>query len=217
MTTFQPTDFTLFPHPKMMAEARVKQPYFDMNLDPGNMFSYPVDNMAHYGQDLSRLPQSYYDTSFESTELQKATHFASMPTTPPSISASHSTELHIPTGSAASGPSIASASSSAMGSPYSGTAHTFHDKWVNTNHGLGLPAAVMNDMFPQEYMGGTVDMEMLYQEKFPDTFVGMFSAQLRMSLHMLTRTRSLIDPACAIGPWGHPDYRLSQPAYLFLF
>lgn len=175
MTTFQSNDFTLFPHSrKMLAEARVKQPYFDMTLDPSNMFSYPMDNMAHYGHDLSRLPHSYYDTSlFDSAELQKA-HFASMPTTPPSVSASHSTEPNIPTGSAASGPSIASASSSAMGSPYSGTAHAFHDNWVNTNHGLGLPAAVMNDMFSHEYMGNAVDMDMLYQEKFPDTFVGMF-------------------------------------------
>jgi hypothetical protein len=173
MTTFQPTDFTLFPHSKMLADARVKQPYFDMTMDPGNMFSYG-DNMAQSGQNDPRLSHSYYDVSlYESTELQKA-QFASMPTTPPSVSASHSTEPHIPTGSAASGPSVASASSSAMGSPYSGTAHVFHDNWVNTNHGLGLPAAVMNDVFSHEYMGSAVDMDMLYQEKFPDTFVGMF-------------------------------------------
>jgi hypothetical protein len=220
MTTFQSTDFTLFPQTrsKMLAEARVKQPYFDMTMDPGNIFSYPVDNMAQYGQnDLSRLSQSYYDTSlFESAELHKVTHFASMPTTPPSVSASHSTEPHIPTGSAASGPSIASASSSAMGSPYSGNAHTLHDNWMNTNHGLGLPAAVMNDMFSHDYMGNAVDMDMLYQEKFSDTFVGMFGSQLGKRLHMLTETRSLIDSTGAIGLWRYPNYRLSRTAYLFL-
>ncbi|CAG8009101.1 unnamed protein product [Penicillium olsonii] len=174
MTTFESHDFTLFPQSRKMAEARVKQSYYDpMTLDPG-MFSFPVDNLAHYGQtDLARLHHPYYNTQslFESAQLQKAAHFSGLPTTPPSVSASHYTEPHIPTGSAASGPSIASASSSAMGSPYSGTAQTFHDNWVNTNHGLGLPAAVMNDIFPNEYMGGAVDMDLLYQEKFPDTYV----------------------------------------------
>lgn len=48
------------------------------------------------------------------------------------------------------------------------------DNWVNTNHGLGLPAAVMSDLFPNDYMGGPVDMDGLYQEKFTDPFVGKF-------------------------------------------
>ncbi|KAK9852690.1 hypothetical protein MYU51_007837 [Penicillium brevicompactum] len=174
MTTFESHDFTLFPQSRKMAEARVKQSYYDpMTLDPG-MFSFPVDTLAQYGQtDLSRLHHSYYDNQslFDSTQLQKTAHFSSLPTTPPSVSASHSAEHHIPTGSAASGPSIASASSSAMGSPYSGTAQNFHENWVNTNHGLGLPAAVMGDIFPNEYMGSAMDMDILYQEKFPDPYV----------------------------------------------
>lgn len=182
MTTFESHDFTLFPQSRKMAEARVKQSYYDpMTLDPG-MFSFPVDTLAQYGQtDLSRLHHSYYDNQslFDSTQLQKTAHFSSLPTTPPSVSASHSAEHHIPTGSAASGPSIASASSSAMGSPYSGTAQNFHENWVNTNHGLGLPAAVMGDIFPNEYMGSAMDMDILYQEKFPDPYVGMFGAQLQ--------------------------------------
>lgn len=203
-----------------MAEARVKQPFYDpMNLDLA-MFSYPVDNLAHYGHtDQTRLHYSYYDihSGFESAQLQKPAHLSSLPTTPPLVSASNSTESYIPTGSATSGPSIASASSSAMGSPYSGAAQVFHDNWVNTNHGLGLPAAVMNDMFSQEYMGSTTDMDTLYQEKLSDTYVGRWKSSNQL-LNALTRNRSLIDSTRAIRPWPccPSDYRLSRSACLFI-
>lgn len=185
MTTFEShPDFTLFPfhaRSKMMAlePTRPKQlPYFDPMTMDHSMFSFPVESLPNYtqGHEMSHASNSYYDTHplLESADLQNPTYFSSIPATPPSISASHSAEPYIPTGSAASGQSIASASSSTMGSPYSGTAHAFQENWVNTNHGLGLPAAVMNDLFSQEYMGSTLDMDMPYQEKFPDPFVGMF-------------------------------------------
>ncbi|KAJ5781082.1 hypothetical protein N7457_006242 [Penicillium paradoxum] len=181
MTTFEShPDFTLFPfhsQSKMMAveAARSKQPsYFDpMAMDP-SMFSFPVENLPHYAQshDMSRACNSYYNTQmFEGADLQKSTYFSSMPATPPSVPNSHCAEPCIPVSSSASGPSIASASSSAMGSPYSGTAHAFQENWVNTNHGLGLPVAVMSDLFPQEYMANTAEVDMIYQEKFPDSFV----------------------------------------------
>ncbi|QQK47656.1 Zinc finger, C2H2-like [Penicillium digitatum] len=156
--------------------ARPKQlSYFDPVTMDLSMFSFPVEGFPHYQQDLdmSHAANAYYDTHplLESADLQNPTYLASIPATPPSISASNSAEPYLPTGSAASGQSIASASSSAMGSPYSGTAHAFQENWVNTNHGLGLPAAVMNDLFSQEYMGSTLEMEMPYQEKFLDPFV----------------------------------------------
>jgi hypothetical protein len=50
----------------------------------------------------------------------------------------------------------------------------FRENWVNTNHGLGLPAAVMADIFANDYMGGAVDMDGFYREKLPDPFVGRF-------------------------------------------
>lgn len=142
-----------------------------------DMFSFPMDGVPyhhhqqqhpqhHQTQADFRLP--YLDAPIYE-DVQKH-HFPSVPTTPPSISTSQS-EPQIPTGSAASGPSIASAPSSAISSPYSGTHQVFQDNWVNTNHGLGLPAAVMGDLFSsQDYMG-PVDMDGLYQEKFPDPFV----------------------------------------------
>lgn len=161
--------------------ARPKRPsYFQpMAMDTSlvDMFSFPVDNIPPYTQttDFSRVPHYFNDPSLfaESAEFQKASNFPSMPATPPSVPTSHS-DCHVPTGSAASGPSIASAPSSAIGSPYSGNAQAFQDNWVNTNHGLGLPAAVMNDLFSNEFVGNHVDMDGLYQEKFPDTFVGTF-------------------------------------------
>ena len=184
MTTFESNpDFTLFPfhaRSKMLAveAARPKQLYFDPMMDP-SMFTFPLESLPNYahGHDMPHASNSYYDTHplLESADLQNPTYFSSIPATPPSVSASHSAEPYIPTGSAASGQSIASASSSAMGSPYSGTAQAFQEiqeNWVNTNHGLGLPAAVMNDLFSQDYMGSMLDMDMPYQEKFPDSFVG---------------------------------------------
>jgi hypothetical protein len=44
-----------------------------------------------------------------------------------------------------------------------------------------LPGVVMNDLFSQEYMGNTMDMDMLYQEKFPDSYVGTWSPIRRSS------------------------------------
>lgn len=182
------SDFVLFPHNinadpqfKMLAVETVRSKqstYFHpMAMDPNmvDMFSYPMDvPYSHTHTDYSRVPQSYFDAPvFAESDFHQASTFPSMPTTPPSVPASYSAE-HIPTGSAASGPSIASAPSSALGSPYPGNAQVVQDTWMNTNHGLGLPAAVMSDLFANDYshMGGSVDMDGLYQEKFPDTFVG---------------------------------------------
>ncbi|KAL1979281.1 hypothetical protein VTN96DRAFT_6315 [Rasamsonia emersonii] len=78
------------------------------------------------------------------------------------------------TPSIASGPSIASASSSAMGSPNSGAANAFPEGWIDTNHGLGLPPSVINDL-PSEYnqIGSAVDPDSAFAtEKFPNSYVG---------------------------------------------
>lgn len=188
MSTPTNSDFVLFPHninadtqSKMLAVETVRSKqstYFQpMAMDPNmvDMFSYPMDvPYPHTHTDYSRVPQSYFDAPvLAESDSHQASTFLSMPTTPPSVPASYSAE-HIPTGSAASGPSIASAPSSALGSPYTGNAQVVQDNWMNTNHGLGLPAAVMSDLFANDYshMGGSVDMDGLYQEKFPDTFVG---------------------------------------------
>lgn len=176
------SDFVLFPNPlqsKMLAlEAGRPKQYFQPMMDPNmEMLQYSMD-MQQYAQniDYSRIPQSYFDTPalYSEAELHKHSNFSSMPATPPSVTTSYATEPQIPTGSAASGPSIASAPSSAIGSPYSGPTHVFQENWLNTNHGLGLPAAVMPEYFPNDYMGNAGDMDGLYREKIPDPFVGQF-------------------------------------------
>lgn len=154
-------------------------------MDPNlvDMFSFPVS-------------QAYFDPSFDSAEFQKVPNFPSMPATPPSVP-THS-ESQVPTGSAASGPSVPSAPSSAFGSPYSGDIQAFQDNWVNTNHGLRLPAAVMNDLFFNDFAGG-VDMDGMFHEKFPNTFVGRSIASFLFTREgcQLTTFRSIPDPAIA--------------------
>ncbi|KAJ5097656.1 hypothetical protein N7456_008377, partial [Penicillium angulare] len=186
MSNLDHPDFVLYPsntnlRSKMLAveSARSKQnSYFQPMMDPNmvDMFSFPADSMPQYAHsaDFSRMAQSYFDAQpqfTESSEMHKSSNFPSMPATPPSGSTSHPTEQYIPTGSAASGPSIASAPSSSIGSPYSGPTQMYQDNWVNTNHGLGLPAAVMPDLFANDYMGNSVDMDGFYREKLPDPFV----------------------------------------------
>ncbi|KAJ5641488.1 hypothetical protein N7490_005488 [Penicillium lividum] len=165
-------DFVLFPNPlqsKMLAlDARPKHAYFQPMIDPNmEMYSYPMD-MQYANMDYSR-PQ-YFDASLYTEELHKYSNIPSMPATPPSVTTSYA-EPQVPTGSAASGPSIASAPSSAIGSPYTASAAVFQENWVNTNHGLGLPAAVMHDLFPNEYIGNGVDMDGYYREKLAGTYV----------------------------------------------
>lgn len=150
-------------------------------MDPTlvDAFAFHVGDVNAYAQDqdTSRIQQSYYDTQSlyaeSGSDVHHSTGFPSMPVTP-SIQTSQSTDQYMPGLSAPSAPSVSSASSSAIGSPYSGTASTLQEQWVDTNHGLGLPAAVMGDLFPHDYMGG-LDSDLVFcQEKFPEGFVGEF-------------------------------------------
>ncbi|KAJ5898720.1 hypothetical protein N7504_009008 [Penicillium tannophilum] len=193
MSFAERTDFVLFPNPlqsKMLAlEATRPKQYFQPMMDPNmEMLQYSMD-MQQYAQniDFSRIPHSYFETPalYSEAEMHKHSNFPSMPATPPSITTSYAPEPQIPTGSAASGPSIASAPSSAIGSPYSGPTQVFQENWLNTNHGLGLPAAVMSDIFPNDYMGNPGDMDGLYREKIPDPFVDPSLIHQNMPSHNL--------------------------------
>ncbi|OJJ32026.1 hypothetical protein ASPWEDRAFT_116856 [Aspergillus wentii DTO 134E9] len=135
-------------------------------VDP---FAYHVD---HLNYNSSRVPH-YYDTPglyTESASDIKAPGFPSMPVTPPSIPISQSADPHM--SGLSTGPSIASASSSAVGSPYSGTIHAFQDNWVHTSNGMGHPGAVMDEFFPNDYAAGTLDAEGAYQ-KDQEEFVAL--------------------------------------------
>ncbi|RJE20843.1 C2H2 finger domain protein [Aspergillus sclerotialis] len=154
-------------------------PYFQSyTMDPTLMdpFAFQADQLGAFAQnqDPSRVSQSYYDTppvyAESGSDMNKASNMLS--TTPPSMATSQPAEHAMPGLSSASGPSIASASSSAIGSPYSGNVQAFPENWVDTNHGLGLQAAVVGDLFPNDYMGGSVDPEGLYPKKAQDNYVG---------------------------------------------
>ncbi|KAI7969674.1 hypothetical protein EIK77_005794 [Talaromyces pinophilus] len=126
-------------------------PFFShdqLALDPELMDSYGFStmqqNMQSQPQEHRSYPQqTFYESSSSWTDQtpdmefqQKQQHqqmlYPAGPNSPPSMAASHY--------SAASGPSIASATSSAMGSPYSGAAHTFQESWIDTANGLlGMP------------------------------------------------------------------------------
>lgn len=185
--------------------------YFQpMTMDPSmvDMFSFPVEGMSYApSTQYARVPQSYYDTSVFESDTKPS--FPSMPATPPSVSTSQS-EPQIPTGSAASGPSIASAPSSALGSPYSGPAPVYQENWVNTSNGLGLATSMMNDPFSNDYMGNPLDVDGLYAEKFPSTFVGMYPGPPRWSSQTNTDSlsRSLSHPTRASWSQLHSDHLL---------
>ncbi|KAB8238482.1 putative C2H2 finger domain protein [Aspergillus alliaceus] len=205
-------DFVLFPsqfnaESKMLAYDSSRQqqtPYFQhFTMDPAltGPFTFNVDSLSGFGQapNSAQMPQSsYFDTpSIDAySDANNAASFPAMPATPPSAPISHSSEPFMSGLSTASGPSIASASSSAIGSPYSGTAPAIQESWVDTNHGLGLPAAVMGDIFPNEYIGSTLDLEGYYHKKGSDSYVGESNCMIRNSKHRaLTSNASTTDPS----------------------
>ncbi|OGM40903.1 C2H2 finger domain protein [Aspergillus bombycis] len=194
-------------------------PYFQhFTMDPAltEPFTFHVD-LSGFGQapNSSRLPQSsHYDTpSIDAySDTNKVTSFPPMPATPPSIPISHS-EPYMPSLSTASGPSIASASSSAIGSPYSGTAPAIHENWVDTNHGLGLPAAVMSDLFPNEYIGNSLDMEGFYSKKNSDNYV---DPSLIETLQPQTNIPQSSMPYPEQPNYGYPGFHPQSPELPYL-
>ncbi|KAF9894325.1 hypothetical protein FE257_007828 [Aspergillus nanangensis] len=215
------TDFVLFPaqssrNNKMLAldSSRQQQtPFFqNFTMDPAliDPFGFHVDNLNNFGQtpSSSRAPQtSYYDTppiyADSYPDSNKAVGFPSMPATPPPVPTS---ESYVPGLSTASGPSIASASSSAIGSPYSGTTHANPESWVDTNHGLGLPAAVMSDLFPNDFTGNTLDSEGIFSHKSTDHFVDPSLIQ------PMQQQSNLLTPAISFPE--HSDFSMMQGGFL---
>jgi hypothetical protein len=195
-------DFVLFPsqvnsESKMLAFDRSRQqqtPYFQhFTMDPAltEPFTFHVDNLSGFGQtpNSSHVPQSsYFDTPpiDAYSDINKAASFPPMPATPPSAPISHSSEPLMPGLSTASGPSVASASSSAIGSPYSGTAPAIQESWLHTNHGLGLPVAVMSDLFQNEYIPNTLDLEGFYS-KGSNSYVGELYGTVKDPKHAVLK------------------------------
>lgn len=160
-------------------QAAYLQPF---TMDPTlvDPMAFHIDHLGAYTQDQEafRLSQSYLDTSSlyaESTsDAAHSAGYPSMPATSPTATP-HPPDAYLSAVSTASAPSIPSATSSAIGSPYSGTAPALHEHWVDTTHGVGLPAAIMGDLFPNEYIGNAMESDpAFYHEKIPDIFISAF-------------------------------------------
>lgn len=151
-------------------------PFFTQDqfaLDPELMDSYGFNAMqqqqAQPQEQHSYQQQNFYESASSWTEQthdmefqQKHQHqqmlYPTGPNSPPSMAASHY--------SAASGPSIASATSSAMNSPHAGAVHTFQESWIEAANGLvGMPM-----MMPEfDYRLNSMDGDATYgaSAKFP--------------------------------------------------
>ena len=135
-------------------------------------------------------PPAYYNTShylYESTKPQEQQRFT--PARSPSPSISQAFE-HPPstTLSSASGASVQSTASSAVGSPYSHATHNIssHDQWTESQHGLGIASGLVhsNDGFGHEMTqwGGIEDGLMFDNSKLQDSFVGESEKVLSSSI-----------------------------------
>lgn len=162
MLAFEPSRHQHFYFPQFSMDATFNDP-FVFNMES---FTFPQN------EGPQRAPQSYLDTQSLFMEPVADIHKPMVfppPSTPPLITTS---ERHLSSLSSTSGPSIPSASSSAIGSPYSAATHGFQENWVDTNHGLGHPTEVVNDL-ANDYVGNAADNEQVFgQDKLPGNFVG---------------------------------------------
>lgn len=185
-TSDSSADFVLFPFtnsdsPEMMAVDASRFWQMAHLLDPLGIdpFSYHamdqfnslVQNQHDSSAALQASSSSYYDPNvYMESNTQGAMNFPPAPSTPSSMATCQSSEV-MPPMSCASGPSVPSASSSAIGSPYAGAAQGFQEPWIdNPSYINGL-----SPLLP-EFIGCGVDPETpLSPEKYPanpHNFVG---------------------------------------------
>jgi hypothetical protein len=157
--------FPFFSHDQLALDPEIMDSYgfstMQQNLQsqPQEHHSYPQQN---FYEPSSSWTEQTPDMEFQQKQQHQHMLYPAGPNSPPSMAASHY--------SAASGASIASASSSAMGSPYSGAAHTFQESWIDTANGLlGMPMMMPEIDYPMNNMEG--DSTFGAPAKFPT--VGM--------------------------------------------
>jgi hypothetical protein len=108
--------------------------------------------------------------------------------------------------SSASAPSIASASSSTVGSPYSGPSHTISSQdgydHNGTSYGLGvMPTIVNHEAFSQDILGHSMESELSFHghDKLSDSYVGEYAdlSSSRNRSSMVTINAPQSDPSCS--------------------
>lgn len=211
-------DFVLFPHkrpqPDMLAleSSRHQQSYgHHFSMDPNIHDPYPCLSLNSYDSfgshaSFSSAPGSYFDTpSFivdAPPDMIKHEQYQQTPSGSPSIAPSRSTEHPPSTLSTASGQSVPSASSSAVGSPYSGAAHgvPYQDAWNEMNHGLGLvPTIVGNDSFVQDFVTSSMDSDIIFaHDKLPDHYVGEYANVSSLKSESIPFSASISQPAMCV-------------------
>ncbi len=164
--------------------------------DFSSSMSNPYSTMTSYDSydsltAYSSSHQSFYDTpQFVLNTPQDGSHCQRTPSGSPSTSASHSFDPPPSTLSSASGASIQSASSSAIGSPYSRASQILPgaESWADSStHGLGIrPGIVQNDNYEHEnFMSTTFEHDLMFADnKVPSGFVGK-CAELSSSANAL--------------------------------
>lgn len=182
-------DFVLFPSRQRQSDmlafehSRHLQSYGrHFNMDP----TFPGLDMHPYGtfgSNSSYVPVSsaYFENpSFivdAPQESLKHDQYRHAPSDSSSITTSQSSEASVL--STASGPSVPSASSSAVGSPYLGHAHAmpYQETWTDMNAGLGLggPAILSHEGYGTDFVSSGLDHEVIFPpDKLGANFVGEY-------------------------------------------
>ncbi|KAI9724821.1 MAG: hypothetical protein M1812_000097 [Candelaria pacifica] len=150
--------------------------------------------------------QPFYGTPhFVLDAPQDGGHCQRTPSGSPATSASQSFDPPPSTLSSASGASIQSASSSAIGSPYSRASQILPgaEPWADTtNHGLGIgPNIVQNDNFEHDnFMSATLEHDLMFADnKVPSGFVGK-CAELSSSANAFQSSSSSFSSSQSLNP-----------------
>ena len=174
--------------------------------DPFSMGSEPYSNHAmttSYDEhpDFATASLQYCDTSsFYLQGPQDDTQHMYYQPAPPSSFPKLPTEQPPSSLSTASGPSVPSASSSTIGSPYSSHAHpsSYPESWGNVTQGLGLdPAIASSEDFNREFSTTDIDQgtDFTPQTKVAADFVGESTDFSSMSkMHSTISSNSLLSP-----------------------
>jgi hypothetical protein len=153
-------------------ESNIPDPYPNLDMNP----YASLDSTASFAS----LPFSYYENPALFVEAPHDSFPYGLHRSTSSNSSlkqsSHSSELPPSLLSSASGPSIHSASSSTVGSPFSGYSHPIstQDSW-SSSRGLGLnPTIVNHEGFAADFVGADLEPELAYttHEKLRGNFVG---------------------------------------------
>lgn len=198
-------------------EHSIQEPFPGLHLD---MYE-SADNMANFHP----LPYSFFEhpSMFTTAPMQPIKQeLHQFQDLPPSLVSSGSAR------------SVPSASSSTVGSPYSGPSHSIpsQDAYDHTGSSFGLgvmPTIINHDAFSHDLMGSSMESEMSLSslEKLPESFVdpslihaprsygeAIFPEQglFAPSLHSYTNTSPSLSPAPSPQPYNiYPTTQFSDP------